>query len=90
MTGRYSRVVARRPSAAEVVGAVVAWTVRFPTVPVKILGRHYRGPGYRVFIDSLRFVDLGATQTGNLVRDGLNEGDRVLTWIAHRIGGSPR
>jgi len=34
--------------------ALVAWTIRLPTVPVRLAGRHYRGPGYRLLIDAVR------------------------------------
>ena len=33
-----------------------------------------------------RLVDLGASETGNLVCEVLDEGERVLLWFAHRVG----
>jgi pimeloyl-ACP methyl ester carboxylesterase len=83
VTGRYSHIASRRPSVPEVAGGCVAWTLRIPTLPIGIFARHYRGPGYRVLINTRRLVDFTATQTGNLVRNALDESERALTWIAH-------
>jgi len=85
VTGRYSRVLARRPTLPEMVGGFVAWTIRLPTVPVRLAGRHYRGPGYRLLIDTVRLVDFSATQTGNLVRSTFDETETALAWLEHRL-----
>jgi hypothetical protein len=60
-----------------------------PAVPVRMAGRRYRGPGYRVFVNWCRLVDLGASETGNLVTEVLDESERALLWVAHRIGALP-
>ena len=84
VTGRYSGVLARRPTLPETVGGFVAWTIRLPTVPVRVVGRRYRGPGFRLLIDSVRLVDLGAAQTGNLVRGALDESETAIRWVGRR------
>ncbi len=55
-------------------------------VPLRAVGRHYRGPGFRVLTNWCRLVDLGASETGNLVCEVLDEGERALLWFAHRVG----
>ncbi len=90
VTGRYSDVVRQRSTAAETAGAAVAWCLRLPVVPVRAAGRHYRGPGFRVLVNATRLVEFGASQTGNLVCDALDESGRAAAWLAHRVvGGSP-
>jgi hypothetical protein len=64
---------------------LVAWTIRLPTVPVRLAGRHYRGPGYRLLIDAVLLVDFNASQTGNLVRGTLEETENALSWLEHRL-----
>jgi hypothetical protein len=34
-------------------------------------------------------VDLGASETGNIVTEVLDESERALLWVAHRIGALP-
>ena len=58
-------------------------------MPVCVAGRHYRGPGFRVLVNWCRLVDLGASETGNLVCEVLDEGERALLWVAHRVGALP-
>ena len=65
--------------------AVVARTIRLPTVPVRLAGRRYRGPGYRLLIDAVRLVDFNASQTGSLVRGTLEETENALSWLEHRL-----
>ena len=65
--------------------ALVAWTIRLPTVPVRLAGRRYRGPGYRLLIDAVLLVDFNASQTGNLVRGTLEETENALSWLEHRL-----
>ena len=64
----------------------MAWALRMPVVPLQMAGRHYRGPGFRLLTNWCRFVDLGASETGNLVCEVLDEGERALLWFAHRVG----
>jgi pimeloyl-ACP methyl ester carboxylesterase len=88
VTGRYADVHRHVWSVPEIAGGLVCWTLRLPTVPVRIVGRHYRGPGFRVMTNAVRLCDLGAAQTGNLVREALDEGERVVAWALRRAGGS--
>ncbi|HWD56103.1 MAG TPA: alpha/beta hydrolase [Acidimicrobiales bacterium] len=85
VTGRYADVVSHRSTAAETAGAAVAWCLRLPVVPVRAAGRHYRGPGFRVLVNATRLVEFGASQTGNLVCDALDETGRAAAWLAHRV-----
>ena len=88
VTGRY-RDVNRHPwSVPEVAGSLVCWTLRLPTMPLRVVGRHYRGPGFRVMVNAMRACDLGAAQTGNVVREALDEGERALAWVVRRVGGT--
>ena len=73
----------------EIAGGLVAWFLRMPAVPVCAAGRHYRGPGFRVLTNWCRLVDFGASETGNLVCEVLDEGERALLWFAHRVGAVP-
>jgi hypothetical protein len=70
-------------------GAVVAWCLRLPVVPVRAAGRHYRGPGFRVMTNATRLVEFGAAQTGNLVADALDNSGRAVAWLAHRAVTAP-
>ncbi len=90
VTGRYAAIVRHRPGFPEIAGGLVAWALRMPVVPLRAAGRHYRGPGFRVLADWCRLVDLGATETGNLVSEVLDEKERALLWIAHHVGALPR
>ena len=65
------------------------WFLRMPAVPVCLAGRHYRGPGFRVLVNWCRLVDLSASETGNLVCEVLDEGERALLWIALHVGALP-
>ena len=67
----------------------MAWALRIPAVPLRMVGRHYRGPGFRMLTNWCSFVDLGASETGNLVCEVLDEGERALLWFAHRVGAVP-
>ncbi len=89
VTGRYADVVSHRSTAAETAGAVVSWCLRLPVVPVRAAGRHYRGPGFRVLVNATRLVEFGASQTGNLVADALDESGRAAAWLAHRVAAGP-
>ncbi len=89
VTGRYADLVNHRSTAAETTGAVVAWCLRLPVVPVRAVGRHYRGPGFRVMTNATRLVEFGAAQTGNFVSDALDESGRAVAWMAHRVARSP-
>jgi hypothetical protein len=37
-----------------------------------------------------RLIELGASETGNLVTEVLDESERALLWFAHRVGAVPR
>jgi hypothetical protein len=89
VTGRYDDVVGHHSTTAEVAGAVVAWCLRLPVVPVRAAGRHYHGPGFRVMTNATRLVEFGAAQTGNLVTDALDSGGRAVAWLAHRAATAP-
>jgi pimeloyl-ACP methyl ester carboxylesterase len=86
VTGRYGSVVVHDTSLAERVGGFVTWTLRIPTFPLQA-ARRYRGPGFRVLVNARRVVDFTATQTGNLVREGLDECARVPGRLCRRTGG---
>ena len=86
VTGQYDDILRHRAAVPEIAGGLVAWALRIPAVPLRVAGRHYRGPGFRVLVDWCRLVDLGASETGNLVCDVLDEGERALLWSAHRVG----
>ncbi len=88
VTGRYSKIVRQRASVPEVAGGLVAWALRAPAVPVRMAGRHYRGPGWRVMANACRLIDFGAAQTGNAVCQTLDEGERALFWAVRRVGGN--
>jgi hypothetical protein len=89
VTGRYADVVTHHSTVPEIAGGIVAWTMRLPTVPVRAVGRRYRGPGFRVLANVVRFVDLSATQAGGLVRDALGEGESAMGWMVRRVVGGP-
>jgi len=89
VTGQYSEIETHRVALPEIAGGLVAWCLRMPALPVRMAGRHYRGPGYRLLINWSRLVDLGASQTGNLVTEVLDEKERALLWVARRVGALP-
>jgi pimeloyl-ACP methyl ester carboxylesterase len=89
VTGEYSEIVRQRSALPEIAGGLVAWLLRMPAVPVCTAGRHYRGPGFRLLTNWCRLVDLGASETGNLVAEVLDESERALLWVAHRVGALP-
>ena len=89
VTGQYSEVERHHTALPEIAGGLVAWLLRMPVLPVRMAGRHYRGPGYRLFVNWCRLVDLGASETGNLVTEVLDESERALLWVAHRVGALP-
>jgi pimeloyl-ACP methyl ester carboxylesterase len=90
VTGRYADVVNHRTTTAEMAGALVAWCLRLPVMPVRVVSRHYRGPGFRVLTNATRLAEFGAAQTGNLVADALDESGRAVAWLAHRVATAPR
>jgi hypothetical protein len=88
--GRYSDAVEERSTLAEISGGLVAWCLRLPVVPLQAAGRRYHGPGFRVLIDATRLVELGASETGNLVSEVLDESGRILAWVVyHAREGHP-
>lgn len=90
VTGRYAAVLGQRPTFPEIAGSLVAWTLRLPAFPVRLAGRHYRGPGFRIAVNWCRLVDVGASETGNFVTEVLDEKERVLLWVALQLGALPR
>jgi pimeloyl-ACP methyl ester carboxylesterase len=86
VTGHYDEVMQHRAAFPEIAGGLVSWALRMPVVPLQVVGRHYRGPGFRILTNWCRLVDLGASETGNLVCEVLDEGERALLWFAHRVG----
>jgi hypothetical protein len=89
VTGHYSDILRHRAAFPEIAGGLVAWALRMPVVPFRMAGRHYRGPGFRVLVNWTRLVELGASETGNLVSEVLDESERALLWFAHRVGAVP-
>ena len=89
VTGRYDEILRQRAAFPEIAGGLVAWALRMPSVPLLAAGRHYRGPGFRLLVNWCYVVDLGASETGNLVCEVLDEGERALLWSAHRVGAVP-
>jgi len=89
VTGQYEEILRQRAAFPEIVGGLVAWALRMPAAPLCVAGRHYRGPGFRVLVNWCRLVDLGASETGNLVCEVLDESERALLWFAHRVGAVP-
>jgi pimeloyl-ACP methyl ester carboxylesterase len=86
VTGQYDDILRHRAAFPEIAGGLVAWALRMPAVPLRAAGRHYRGPGFRILTNWCRLVDLGASETGNLVCEVLDESERALLWFAHRVG----
>jgi pimeloyl-ACP methyl ester carboxylesterase len=86
VTGEYSEIRLHRAAFPEIAGGLVSWVLRMPVVPIRAVGHHYRGPGFRILTNWCRLVDLGASETGNLVSEILDEGERALFWFAHRVG----
>ena len=86
VTGHYDDIGRQRAAVAEIVGGLLAWALRLPAAPICSAGRRYRGPGFRVLVNWCRLVDLGASETGNLVTEVLDESERALLWFAHRVG----
>jgi pimeloyl-ACP methyl ester carboxylesterase len=85
VTGRYDGISAQRASLAESAGGLVAWALRIPTMPVGVVARHYRGPGFRVLVNIRHLADVTANEAGNAVREGLDAGGQGIAWIEHRI-----
>jgi hypothetical protein len=89
VTGRYARIERHRATVAEMAGGALAWAMRLPTVPVRMVGRHYRGPGFRLAANMIRLVDFAAARTDEVVCDAFEEAEDLLAWVAHRVGGGP-
>ena len=73
VTGHYSDMLRHRAAFPEIAGGLVAWALRMPVAPLRMAGRHYRGPGFRVLVNWTRLVELGASEPGNLVSEVLDE-----------------
>ncbi len=89
VAGDYADVMVEHAAFPEIAGSLVAWAMRLPAAPARMAGRHYRGPGFRVATNWCRLVDFKASETGNLVTVLLDANERVLTWLAYRIGAVP-
>jgi pimeloyl-ACP methyl ester carboxylesterase len=89
VTGRYDRVERHRSTVPEIAGGAVSWVIRLPTVPLRMVSRRYRGPGFRLAVNAIRLVDFAAARTGEVVRDALDESEDMLARVAHRAGGGP-
>ena len=87
VTGRYGQVTVHQDTLAESTGGLVAWTLRLPTLPVGVVARHYRGPGFRVLVNLRHAADLGANEAGNAVREGLDTVGRAADWAVRRLAG---
>jgi pimeloyl-ACP methyl ester carboxylesterase len=89
VTGRYARIERHRATLPEITGGAVSWAMRLPTVPLRLVGRRYHGPGFRLAANAVRLVDFAAARTEEVVRDAVDEAEDVLAWVAHRVGGGP-
>ena len=89
VTGRYTRIERYRATVPEIAGGAVSWAMRLPTVPVRMVGRRYRGPGFRLAANAIRLVDFAAARTEEAVRGVFEEAEDVLGWVANRVGGGP-
>jgi hypothetical protein len=88
--GRYGDVVDHHSTLADISGGLVSWCLRLPVVPLRVAGRHYHGPGFRVLVNTVRLAEFGASETGNLVSEVLDESGRVVAWVVHRArAGEP-
>ena len=89
VSGHHDDVSRHQPPLAEVIGGLVTWALELPAAPVRVAGRHCRGPGFRVLANALRIVDFGATQTGNLVAEVVDHSERALVCVGRRVGAVP-
>jgi pimeloyl-ACP methyl ester carboxylesterase len=89
VTGRYTHIERHRASVPEMAGGAVSWMIRLPTVPVRMVGRRYRGPGFRFAANVIRLVDFAAARGEEVVRDTCEQAEDALAWVAHRVGGGP-
>jgi|GEM_PF-3189772 len=85
VTGRYDAVAVHRASQAESAGGLAAWALRLPTMPVGVVARHYRGPGFRVLVNVRHLADVTANQAGNAVRGALDTGGRAVGWVERHL-----
>ncbi len=87
VTGRYRDIAVHQASLAESAGGLVAWALRLPTMPIGVVARRYRGPGFRVLANARHLVDMTASQAGNAVCEGLDTGGRVIAWAERHLAG---
>ena len=85
VTGRFEEVTVERSTLAESTGALVSWALQLPTLPIGVVARHYRGPGFRVLVNVRHAAELGAGQVGSVVSEGVDMGERAAGWLGHRI-----
>ncbi len=89
VTSHYDEVTVQSASLAESAGGLVAWALRLPTLPVGVVARHYRGPGFRVLVDTRRLADLAANEAGSAMCEGLDAAGRAVSWLArHAVAGA--
>jgi len=86
VTGRYGMVRVEEPTVAESAGGLVSWALRLPTLPIGVIARHYRGPGFRVLVNVRHAADLTANEAGNAVRDGIDAVGAALGRIGRLAG----
>jgi pimeloyl-ACP methyl ester carboxylesterase len=89
VTGRYTQIERHRSTVPEIAGGAVSWAMRLPTVPVRMVGRRYRGPGFRLTTNAIRLVDFAAARAEEIVRDAIEEAEDVFAWVAQHVGGGP-
>ena len=89
VTGRYARIDRHRETVPELTGGAVSWAMRLPTAPLRLVGRRYRGPGFRVAANAIRLVDFVAARMEEVVRDAVEQAEDVVAWMSHRVGGGP-
>jgi len=86
VTGRYGSVSVDPPTLAESAGGLVAWALRLPSLPVGVVARHYRGPGFRVLVNGRHAADVTANEVGNAVRESLTTVGRLAGRVLRSIG----
>ncbi|HUO48111.1 MAG TPA: hypothetical protein VMU09_04680, partial [Acidimicrobiales bacterium] len=84
--GRYDHLVPHRSTLAGAVGNLVATLMKAPFLPVAVLARHYSGPGFRLVRVVDRGVHMAATESGEVVRDGL----KTMAFVGGRVVGLTR
>ena len=85
VTGDYDEIIGHRPSFPEIAGSLVSWFLRMPAMPVRMAGRRYRGPGFRILTNWVRLVDVECERDGQLgLRAARREGASLAVVRAPR------